>query len=95
MDLLMGKPPLKPEFTLGILPLVDKRTESLHTAREMPAENPNSFLLEFHRPQPGCTSAPYARGRCKDHGKSSYALLSELPMANDRVLDLGCGDGYL
>ncbi len=91
----MPKPPLRPVFTLGILPLVDKRTESLHTAHEMPAENPNSFLLEFHQRQPGCTSAAYARGRCKDHGKSSYTLLSELPMAKDRVLDLGCGDGYL
>lgn len=56
-----------------------------------PAE---AFLRAFHRDRPGCTSAAIARGRGED-GASSYAALAALVPAGARVLDLGCGDGYL
>lgn len=55
----------------------------------------DQFLLEFHRTQPGCTSQAFARGRCKSHGLSSYELLTELALSDDRIVDIGCGDGHL
>lgn len=60
----------------------------------MRAPSADEFLLEFHAANPGLTSREFARGRCAD-GRSSYQVLADLAGPEDRVLDLGCGDGYL
>jgi len=54
----------------------------------------NDFLLAFHRRHPGCTRIAFEAGQSLETGASSYELLSCLA-DNDRVLDLGCGDGPL
>ena len=57
--------------------------------------DPDEFLIAFHRAYPGCTSAAFARGRCAD-ARSSYDVVADaVPPNVPRVLDLGCGDGYL
>ncbi len=57
-----------------------------------------AFLRDYHRHHPGITARVFARGRTDD-GLSSYDLLAALVPDGDvgraRVLDLGCGDGYL
>ena len=53
-----------------------------------------TFLLDFHRDFPGCTSAAFAHGHSLENAKSSYQLLADLA-SDDDVLDLGCGDGHL
>lgn len=58
---------------------------------------PESFLIDFHRAHPGCTSDAYGRGRIDGNG-SSYDLLADaIPadLGGRLVLDLGCGDGHL
>lgn len=52
------------------------------------------FLLDFHRQHPGCTSLAFAEGKSDATGQSSYALLAAVAPTG-RVLDLGCGDGFL
>ncbi|HKE15447.1 MAG TPA: class I SAM-dependent methyltransferase, partial [Kofleriaceae bacterium] len=52
------------------------------------------FLLAFHARHPGATARAFARGRTGD-GRSSYEVLADLARPGDRVLDLGCGDGFL
>jgi ubiquinone/menaquinone biosynthesis C-methylase UbiE len=53
-----------------------------------------TFLLDFHRLYPGCTSQAFAEGRRDSAGTSSYQLLAELA-EGEEVLDLGSGDGHL
>jgi SAM-dependent methyltransferase len=48
----------------------------------------------FHDRHAGITSRVMARGR-DETGRASYELLAELARPGERVLDLGCGDGYL
>jgi ubiquinone/menaquinone biosynthesis C-methylase UbiE len=55
---------------------------------------PDEFLLAYHAQHAGATARSFAGGRTAD-GRSTYQLLADLPAAGDRVLDLGCGDGYL
>lgn len=51
-------------------------------------------MERFHDRHAGRTSQVMARGR-DEAGRSSYQLLAELAAPGERVLDLGCGDGYL
>lgn len=53
-----------------------------------------SFLRAFHAEHPAATSRSLARGR-DTAGRSSYRILSDLVAGHRRVLDLGCGDGFL
>jgi SAM-dependent methyltransferase len=53
-----------------------------------------AHLRRFHARWPGATSRSLAAGRLAD-GRSSYDLLADLARPGDRVLDLGCGDGWL
>lgn len=53
-----------------------------------------SFLRAFHAEHPAVTSRSLARGR-DAAGRSSYRILSDLVAGHRRVLDLGCGDGFL
>lgn len=55
---------------------------------------PDEFLISFHAAHPGVTARAFAHGRVGG-GRSSYDLLADVPRKTDRVLDLGCGDGYL
>ncbi len=55
---------------------------------------PDQLLRAYHAQYPGATARAFADGRGED-GRSTYQLLAGLPAADDRVLDLGCGDGYL
>ncbi|MEU3464418.1 class I SAM-dependent methyltransferase [Streptomyces sp. NPDC006733] len=57
-----------------------------------PAEE--SFLRTFHAEHPAVTPRSLSRGRDAT-GRSSYRLLSDLVAGRSRVLDLGCGDGFL
>jgi SAM-dependent methyltransferase len=52
------------------------------------------FLLDFHAHHPGATARAFARGRSGD-GRSSYEILADAARPGERVLDLGCGDGFL
>ena len=54
----------------------------------------DDFLRDFHRRHPGVTTRAYARGRAAD-GRSSYEILRDAVPTGARVLDLGCGDGFL
>jgi SAM-dependent methyltransferase len=53
-----------------------------------------AFLRRFHRERPGVTSAALARGRVAGGG-SSYDLIARAIPIGGRVVDLGCGDGFL
>lgn len=55
---------------------------------------PDEFLRAYHARYPGATAAAFARGAITD-GRSSYDLLADGVRPGERVLDLGCGDGYL
>lgn len=55
---------------------------------------PDEFLRAYHARYPGATAAAFARGTIAD-GRSSYDLLADVARPGERVLDLGCGDGYL
>jgi len=52
------------------------------------------FLVKFHHTYPGCTPQTFAQSRTAS-GDSIYDLLVKATSRGDRVLDLGCGDGYL
>ena len=52
------------------------------------------FLLNFHAQNPGCTG--HAFGECTTpSGTTSYDVLIEDLPAGTRILDLGCGDGFM
>ena len=51
-------------------------------------------MERFHAQRAGATRRALARGR-DARGRSSYQLLAELVIPEERVLDLGCGDGPL
>jgi SAM-dependent methyltransferase len=53
-----------------------------------------AFLREFHADYPAVTSSTLGRGRTAD-GRSSYEILRDRVAGSVRVLDLGCGDGFL
>lgn len=53
-----------------------------------------AFLREFHADYPAVTSSTLGRGRAVD-GRSSYEILRDRVAGSARVLDLGCGDGFL
>ena len=58
--------------------------------------NGDEFLRAFHARHPGVTARAMARGVVDDgEGRSSYARLADEARAGERVLDLGCGDGWL
>ena len=54
-----------------------------------------AFVRRFHRDHPGATAAALARGRVIGGAGSSYDGLAAATPRGGRVLDLGCGDGYL
>ena len=60
-----------------------------------PGSDPGTAMLRaFHARYAGGASAAFGTGDCGD-GRSTYEhLLDHLPAA-DRVLDAGCGDGFL
>lgn len=56
-----------------------------------------SFLKNFHKKNPGCTSVTWLHGKAAD-GRTSYECVSETLLKNTgpaAVLDLACGDGIL
>lgn len=56
-----------------------------------------SFLKNFHKKNPGCTSSCWLYGKAAD-GRTSYEYVSESLLKNPHpavVLDLACGDGVL
>ncbi|GAB3744685.1 class I SAM-dependent methyltransferase [Amycolatopsis oliviviridis] len=53
-----------------------------------------AFLREFHARNPAATSGMMSDGRTPD-GRSSYEILRDRVSGHTRVLDLGCGDGFL
>lgn len=53
-----------------------------------------AFLREFHARHPAATSSMMSHGRAPD-GRSSYEILRDHVTGHRRVLDLGCGDGFL
>ena len=63
--------------------------DEVHAATEA-----DGFLRGFHARHPGATSRALSRGRLDD-GRSTYDLLADVARPGQRVLDLGCGDGYL
>lgn len=55
-----------------------------------------AFLRRFHAARPGITSAALAGCAVIAHGEAdSYDVLAAAVAGEARVLDLGCGDGYL
>lgn len=54
-----------------------------------------TFLRWFHDRHPGVTAATLARGVIVGDGRSTYQRLADAIPPGGRVLDLGCGDGYL
>lgn len=54
-----------------------------------------AFVRWFHDRHPGVTAATLARGVVVGDGRSTYELLADAIPPGGRVLDLGCGDGYL
>lgn len=67
------------------MPAPVRNRRALEAARQMD---------QFHARNPGATRRAYARGR-DPGGRSSYQRLADLSDFGARVLDLGCGDGYL
>ena len=58
----------------------------------------DDFMRAFHARKPGVTARAFARGTLAGglgEGRSSYALLADAARVGERVLDLGCGDGWL
>ncbi|OLZ57658.1 class I SAM-dependent methyltransferase [Amycolatopsis keratiniphila] len=53
-----------------------------------------AFLRAFHAHRPAVTSGAMSQGRASD-GRSSYEILRDQVEGHPRVLDLGCGDGFL
>lgn len=53
-----------------------------------------AFLRDFHTRCPAVTSGAMSHGRAPD-GRSSYEILRDAVTGHRRVLDLGCGDGFL
>ncbi|MFB7268144.1 class I SAM-dependent methyltransferase [Streptomyces nojiriensis] len=53
-----------------------------------------AFLRAFHAEYPAVTAEALGTGRAPD-GRSSYELLCDRVTGSTRVLDLGCGDGFL
>ncbi len=60
-----------------------------------PPVDGEDFLRRFHRAHPGVTTAALARARVVGTAGSSYDLLAAALPVGGRVLDLGCGDGFL
>ena len=58
------------------------------------SQNARLFLLNFHAAYPGSTSSMFSECRTAS-GQSSYDLLADGISFKDRILDLGCGDGFL
>ncbi|MEZ4402272.1 MAG: class I SAM-dependent methyltransferase [Kofleriaceae bacterium] len=54
-----------------------------------------AFVRRFHRDRPGATSAALARGRVVGAAGSTYDRVADAVAPGGRVLDLGCGDGFL
>ncbi|HUS67581.1 MAG TPA: class I SAM-dependent methyltransferase [Kofleriaceae bacterium] len=58
----------------------------------------DDFMRAFHARKPGVTARAFARGTLAGglgEGRSSYSLLADAARVGERVLDLGCGDGWL
>ncbi|MFE0028125.1 class I SAM-dependent methyltransferase [Amycolatopsis sp. NPDC059021] len=53
-----------------------------------------AFLRDFHARYPAATVSAMGRGKTPD-GRSSYEILRDHVEGHSRVLDLGCGDGFL
>jgi SAM-dependent methyltransferase len=53
-----------------------------------------AFLREFHARHPAVTSGAMGHGQAPD-GRSSYEIVRDRVKDHARVLDLGCGDGFL
>lgn len=84
----------------------DERGQPDYNSRRLRAADPDcrrramvhataeQFLLAFHARDPGVTARAFGRGRVED-GRSSYQVLADVARPGQRVLDLGCGDGFL
>jgi len=74
------------------LPSVLVQTGTMTAHRDL--NEAEEFLLQFHQVYPGCTPRTFAQSRTAS-GDSVYDLLVKATPLGARVLDLGCGDGYL